>query len=133
MIRNVHDVRTIVLWIITAVLNVYHFRNMTASFYRNILSTTASVPPKWFTYSPNDVRTICCMDNNSSIKRLSFHGYDGVFLMEYLVNHSIRPSKVIKMGSEIMYMEVAKGQHIRVLDSLNFLPIKLSDCLKFSA
>jgi len=38
----------------------------------------------------------------------------------------MRPSKVIYNGSKIMYMEVAKGLHIRVLDSLNFLPMKLA-------
>lgn len=53
-------------------------------------------------------------------------GYDGVFLLEYLVNQSVRPSKVIYNGSKIMYMEVGKGLNIRVLDSLNFLPMKLA-------
>lgn len=38
----------------------------------------------------------------------------------------MRPSKVINNGSKIMYMEVAKGLNIRVLDSLNFLPMKLA-------
>ena len=57
---------------------------------------------------------------------MSFQGYDGVFLLEYLVNNSMRPSKVIYNGSKIMYMEVAKGLHIRLLDSLNFLPMKLA-------
>ena len=55
-----------------------------------------------------------------------FQGYDGVFLLEYLVNNSMRPSKVIYNGSKVMYMEVARGLHIRVLDSLNFLPMKLA-------
>ena len=49
-----------------------------------------------------------------------------MFLLEYLVNNSVRPSKVIYNGSKIMYMEVAKGLHIRVLDSLNFLPMRLA-------
>lgn len=53
-------------------------------------------------------------------------GYDGVFLLEYLVGHSIRPSKVIYNGSKIMYMEVAKGLNIRICDTLNFLPMKLA-------
>lgn len=38
----------------------------------------------------------------------------------------MRPSKVIYNGSKIMHMELAKGLHIRVLDSLNFLPMKLA-------
>ena len=55
----------------------------------------------------------------------TFQGYDGIFLLEYLVNNSMRPSKIIYNGSKIMYMEVAKGLNIRVLDSLNFLPMRL--------
>ena len=55
-----------------------------------------------------------------------FQGYDGVFLLEYLVNNSMRPTKVIYNGSKIMYMEVGRGLNIRVLDSLNFLPMKLA-------
>ena len=38
----------------------------------------------------------------------------------------MRPSKVIYNGSKIMYMEVARGLNIRVLDSLNFIPMKLA-------
>lgn len=33
---------------------------------------------------------------------------------------------MIYNGSKIMHMELAKGLHIRVLDSLNFLPMKLA-------
>ena len=53
-------------------------------------------------------------------------GYDGYFLLEYLIDQSIRPEKITYAGSKIMYMEVGKGLHIKVLDSLNFLPMKLS-------
>ena len=58
--------------------------------------------------------------------RLSFQGYDGVFLIEYLVKNSMRPSKVIYNGSKVMYMELGKGLNLRFLDSLNFLPMKLA-------
>ena len=53
-------------------------------------------------------------------------GYDGYFLLEYLIDQSMRPDKIINNGSKIMYMTVERGLHIRVIDSLNFLPMKLS-------
>ena len=53
-------------------------------------------------------------------------GYDGYFLLEYLIDHSIRPEKIIYYGSKIMYMSVEQGLHMQVIDSLNFLPMKLS-------
>ncbi|WP_370606092.1 DNA polymerase, partial [Solemya velum gill symbiont] len=56
----------------------------------------------------------------------NMRSYDGVFLLNYLINQSIRPNKIIFSGSKIMYMEVGRDLHIRVLDSLNFLPMKLS-------
>ena len=53
-------------------------------------------------------------------------GYDGYFLLEYLIDQSMRPDKIIYNGSKIMYMTVERGLHIRVIDSLNFLPMTLS-------
>ena len=53
-------------------------------------------------------------------------GYDGYFLLEYLIDQSMRPDKIIYNGSKIMYMSVEKDLHIKVIDSLNFLPMKLS-------
>jgi hypothetical protein len=53
-------------------------------------------------------------------------GYNGIFLMEYLIENSIRPQNVIYSGSKIMYMYVASGLSIRVIDSLNFLPMRLA-------
>ena len=53
-------------------------------------------------------------------------GYDGYFLLEYLVDQSLRPDKIIYNGSKIMYMTVERDLHIKVIDSLNFLPMKLS-------
>lgn len=52
-------------------------------------------------------------------------GYDGYFLLEYLMANSIVP-KVIFAGSKIMYLHVERGLNIRILDSLNFLPMKLA-------
>ena len=53
-------------------------------------------------------------------------GYDGYFLLEYLIDQSMLPDKIIYNGSKIMYMTVEKDLHIKVIDSLNFLPMKLS-------
>ena len=50
-------------------------------------------------------------------------GYDGYFLLEYLIDQSMRPDKIIYYGSKIMYMTVEKDLHIKVIDSLNFLPM----------
>ena len=52
-------------------------------------------------------------------------GYDNYFLLEYLIDNSIRPD-IIYNGSKIMYMHVKRGLDIRFLDSLNFLPMKLA-------
>ncbi|CAG2243698.1 unnamed protein product [Mytilus edulis] len=52
-------------------------------------------------------------------------GYDNYFLIDWLIKNSIRPD-VIFNGSKIMYMAINRGLNIRVLDSLNFLPMKLS-------
>ena len=49
-------------------------------------------------------------------------GYYGYFLLEYLIDHSICPKKIIYNGSKIMYMSVELGLHMQVIDSLNFLP-----------
>ncbi len=53
-------------------------------------------------------------------------GYDGYFLLEYLIDNAMRPDKIIYSGSKIMYMTVEKNLHIKIIDSLNFLPMKLS-------
>ncbi|XP_060564754.1 uncharacterized protein LOC132723964 [Ruditapes philippinarum] len=53
-------------------------------------------------------------------------GYDGYFLLEYLIDQSMRPDKIIYSGSKIMYMTIESDLHIKVIDSLNFLPMKLS-------
>ena len=61
--------------------------------------------------------------------KVVFHnmkGYDGYFLLEYLIDQSMRPDKIIYSGSKIMYMAIEKDLHIKVIDSLNFLPMKLS-------
>ena len=52
-------------------------------------------------------------------------GYDNYFLIEWMISNSIRP-QVVFNGSKIVYMLVQRGLHIRVLDSLQFLPMKLA-------
>ncbi len=49
-----------------------------------------------------------------------------MFLLSYLIKNCIRPKKVIYNGSKIMSMEVERGLYIRVLDSMNFLPMRLA-------
>jgi len=56
----------------------------------------------------------------------NMRGYDRYFLLEYLIDQSIRPQKIIYNCSKIVYMQIGKGLQIKVLDSLNFLPMKLS-------
>jgi len=50
--------------------------------------------------------------------------YDGIFLLNYLVSQRIRPDKIIYNGSKIMYLHVGRGLNIRLIDSLNLLPMK---------
>ena len=52
-------------------------------------------------------------------------GYDYYFIIEWLISNSIRPETIFN-GSKILYMFVKKGLNIRVLDSLNYLHMKLS-------
>ena len=47
-------------------------------------------------------------------------GYDGYFLLNWLVNNSLKP-ETIYSGSKIMMMKVRKFG-IRFIDSLNFIP-----------
>jgi hypothetical protein len=52
-------------------------------------------------------------------------GYDGVFLLSYLLDNAMKPDKIIYNGSKIMYMSLESKLHIRVVDSLSFLPMPL--------
>ena len=51
--------------------------------------------------------------------------FDSYFILEYLIDNSIQP-EIIYSGSKIMYIHVHRGLGIRVIDSLNFLPMKLA-------
>ena len=55
--------------------------------------------------------------------------YDAYFLLEYLLKNGKKPDTIIYQGSHITYTEIKKEYKIRLIDSLKFLPMKLS---KFS-
>ena len=58
-------------------------------------------------------------------------GYDSYFIYDYLFANSHTPDPVIFSGSKIMYMRVSTGgMNIRLLDSLNFLPMPLAQLPK---
>ena len=52
-------------------------------------------------------------------------GYDGRFILQWCLKRGMHPSKYIRQGSRIMYMEFAK-YHIRFVDSYHFFlePLK---------
>ncbi|KAL5018344.1 hypothetical protein ScPMuIL_004066, partial [Solemya velum] len=56
--------------------------------------------------------------------------YDNYFILQCLVDQSVRPNKLFYSGSKIMYMQVEKDLHIKFLDSLCFLPMRLSELPK---
>ena len=56
--------------------------------------------------------------------------YDAYFLYDYLMENSIIPEPSIFSGSKIMYMKVPRGLNIRIIDSLNFLPMPLANLPK---
>ena len=51
--------------------------------------------------------------------------YDAYFLYSYLINAAMNPH-VIFTGSKIMYCTVQRGLNIKLLDSVNFLPMPLA-------
>ena len=52
-------------------------------------------------------------------------GYDGHFLLKYCLDKGLQPETIFA-GSKIMSMTVKKGLDIKIIDSLNFLPMKLA-------
>ncbi|MES9882603.1 MAG: DNA polymerase [Sedimenticola sp.] len=65
-------------------------------------------------------------NKNATVLAHNMRSFDGIFILDYLLQQSMRPNKIIYSGCKIMYMEVQRGLNIRILDSLNFLPMKLS-------
>ena len=69
-------------------------------------------------------RNVTCIAHNA-------RGYDSYFIYDYLIANSHVPDPVIFSGSKIMYMNVpTDGINIRLLDSLNFLPMPLAQLPK---
>ena len=59
----------------------------------------------------------------------SCKGYDGYFLMDYLLQNGIH-HQVIFEGAKIMQMSIQSNLNMTVIDSLNFLPMKLANFAK---
>ncbi len=51
--------------------------------------------------------------------------YDAYFLYSYLINSAMNPN-IIFNGTKIMYCHVGKNLNIKILDSVNFLPMPLA-------
>ena len=66
---------------------------------------------------------------NFTVLAHNARAYDTYFLYQYMLENSIVPH-IIFRGSKIIYCHVAKGLNIRLLDSLNFLPMPLSQLPK---
>ena len=56
--------------------------------------------------------------------------YDAYFIYDYLIKNGIIPEPSIFSGSKIMFMKVNRGLNMRILDSLNFLPMPLANLPK---
>ena len=67
---------------------------------------------------------------NFSVIAHNARAYDAYFIYEYLMRNSIVPEPSIFSGSKIMYMKVGRGLNIRLIDSLNFLPMPLANLPK---
>ncbi|XP_041346846.1 uncharacterized protein LOC121366464 [Gigantopelta aegis] len=58
--------------------------------------------------------------------------YNGYFLLEHMIDQSMYPTKIIYSRSKIMYMLMEIGLDIRVVGSLNVLPMILAALPKAS-
>ncbi|XP_046569532.1 uncharacterized protein LOC124277858 [Haliotis rubra] len=67
---------------------------------------------------------------NFSVFAHNFKGYDGYFLLDYLIGNSILPDNMVYNGSKLMYMHIPRGLNIRLLDSLSFFNTKLANLPK---
>ena len=66
-------------------------------------------------------------DNHKDVTVIAHNmqSYDGIFLLNYMTKNCMKPSVVFN-GAKIMFMKVHSQLNIRILDSLNFLPMRLS-------
>ena len=65
--------------------------------------------------------------NKSHFTAVAHNGksYDNYFLLSYLIKNGTVP-KLVFNGSKIMMMHIEKGYDIKILDSANFLPMRLA-------
>ena len=66
---------------------------------------------------------------NMTVMAHNARAYDSYFVYNYLINHPIIPEIIFK-ESKIMYCKINNQLNIRMLDSLNFLPMALSQLPK---
>jgi hypothetical protein len=62
---------------------------------------------------------------HSSIVAHNMKGFDGCFLIQYLTENRLKPDRVIANGTKLVSFHVPKFD-IRIVDSLSFLPMPLS-------
>ena len=67
---------------------------------------------------------------NTVVFAHNMRGYDGYFLASYLLDNGITIKNIVYNGSKIMTMNIGNGLNMRILDSLNFLPMRLADLPK---
>ena len=65
---------------------------------------------------------------NFTVVAHNMGGYDGMFLLNYLVSNNLKPS-IIFSGAKIMHIYI-EPLKIRIIDSCNFLPMKLANFSK---
>ncbi|XP_061170447.1 uncharacterized protein LOC133179772 [Saccostrea echinata] len=80
---------------------------------------------------PDTANTFCLWlfnENNAGaiVIAHNMRGYDGVFILRYLIENGLPPQHIIYSGSKIMSMTVGRGLNMRFLDSLNFFQMPLS-------
>lgn len=64
--------------------------------------------------------------SNSVVLAHNMKGYDGVFILRYLVENGTPPRNIVYNGSKIMCMNIGRGLNMRFIDSLNFFQMPLS-------
>ena len=71
-------------------------------------------------------------DQHKNVKAIAHNSraYDAYFIYDYLMRNSIIPEPSIFSGSKIMFMKVCRGLNIRIVDSLNFLPMPVANLPK---
>ena len=62
---------------------------------------------------------------HSVVTAHNLKSYDGYFLMDYLIMNSIKHDTIFS-GSKIMNINIQSGLDMKVVDSLNFMPMALS-------